>query len=695
MLACALGALALGGIHKEAIFACAALSLVALMLSAWRSDSLAMPPLGWVALLVWLATALQLVPLPFAVVEALSPRTAATWAAGAAAMGDAAPAWIPLTLDPQSTGLMLVWTTAALAAFFAASRLASKPRHHLNWVVLMVPATGLVVLFIGLAHAVFGLEALFGVFRPGPGAVPKLTGALYFSTFMNPNHLAAFLNLGFLCALGYAVVDDLRADRRVLWGITAAALAVGVVLTASRGGILVGVLGAMVLMMSHRAKPIHLVMLVTVLILALVASMSSVGDELSTFTDSRTLLDESDRDTLVLGAAATQAFPLTGVGRGAFGVGHTQLNDGITAFTVTHAHNTPLQVVVDYGWPLGGTLVLLLVFFGVKAFTHAFKVPLTRAAAVALAAVGIHNLVDFNLDLLGIGLAASILLGACAPRSRRYVPWRPVVAGCAAALIGLAVAWPFVGPEAGPRRDAWIKANPVEATQRYPADAYAWLAAGAHERNATWLRHARVLHPSEPNISLALAHLADAPEWQGWTREAMSKPWAYQNLHQMFSLVRRRARTGNEVLDALPPQGSVVARYIRWTPERHEPILRRALERFGSDPHVLEAIAMIRLLQSRNDEADDLGTRLMIDGHAVGYRIVGEVSYRRGRWRDAHHLFLEAGDPESLLKAADAALRMNQPERALDVLANAKVGPKQLKRLKTLRERARALINSP
>jgi hypothetical protein len=109
----------------------------------------------------------------------------------------------------------------------------------------------------------------------------------------------------------------------------------------------------------------------------------------------------------------------------------------------------------------------------------------------------------------------------------------------------------------------------------------------------------------------------------------------------------------------------------------------------------MKAIAAVRLAQSNIPAVDDLATRLMIAEEPEGYRLKGLVLAHRKQHLAAYYMYREAGDPDSLLNAAEQALSAGEPERARKVLATAQVGARHLKRLRALKRAAKGQPRAP
>ena len=150
------------------------------------------------ALCVPVATMLfQLIPLPPGVLRWLSPN-AHELLEGALRPLALYPSWRPLSLDPAATAREILKGVACVAAAAAAVRLCRKPDSRR--VLLMGLALA------GTTHAIIVLSAA------AVGAEPLLEPRV---TFVNPNHLAALLNLSAFIALGLAA--EARDYRRSLW----------------------------------------------------------------------------------------------------------------------------------------------------------------------------------------------------------------------------------------------------------------------------------------------------------------------------------------------------------------------------------------------------------------------------------------------------------------------------------------------
>jgi hypothetical protein len=683
-------ALALGGVFGEAIGTAAGLLLLAFGVSVYRAHSVSIDGIGILLLGLTAATAFQLIPLPLSVVAGLSPRTADTALGAAAALGEAAPTSAPLSIDPAATGVMLVWMLAVTAGYLVARRLAERGSMR-EWMVLAVPTFGLVLVAIGLVHAVLGLDRVYGLYAPNPNALPIRTGALYLSTFISPNHLAGFLNLGAPVALVVATSDSVTQRQRILWGLAGVVLIAGVVMTGSRAGTLCAGLGALLVIVSRGQSVGRVMTLFGLAVASLLVLASPIGEQLASLPGLSELVESTDRGIRTLTFDVIQAWPWAGVGRGAFGVAQTQVNSLVTGFTVTYAHNTPLQVIADFGVLVGGGALVAGAMLMVRPMLAAFKVPLYRGAAIGLLSVLLQNLVDFSLDILGVALVAVAFVAAIRAGGPGVTfAWK--VPAAASLLLAAMMPWLMarVGPEPGPRRDAVIATDPVAAARNLPGDAYAFFEAGVITRSLPLLGHARQLAPFEPRVPLAQAALSRGSDRLPLLRAALSSPESWRIRPQAFELLRRTARSSADLAVALP-DGQLAAAYLATMKPPRPAVTDAILRAFPESIAVLEAIAAAALTAKDWKSLDDVATRLMALESPSGFRYLAEVYRHDRRDYEAYELYLSAGDAESTLTAAELAISAGDTKRALKIADRAKVSAKHLKRLKSIQTRAKAL----
>lgn len=426
--------LAIGGVHLPTRIALAVLTLAGLALTLAsqqrrpRTLHLGLAGVALTGLLVW--TFIQWVPLPAGLVALLSPASAEARVAAAALLGADAPSWHPISLDGPRTALAFVSLLAVWAAYaVGANQRRQSDRREL--IPLAVIAAALAVAVVSLVQSLLGATEIYGTYR----ASVDLSGEHFLTTFVNPNHAAALFLLGSACAFG--VWLEARAERRApMWLAASMLLALAVAATGSRAALLLtpvtlGVIGAVAIRRftepADRGRVVRVLFggaCLAAVTIALAAPREWLAD-LAFLGDSDTL-----REVLggfyrqwTVGLAVAAAYPLTGVGHGAFEAASPSVTATWRDGFVSHAHNAIIEAGADWGFPiaiLAGLALaagLIVALRGRRTYLHHI------AAAVGLVAVFVQNQVDFSLLLAGVALPAAALLGwICAPTSRNEQP---------------------------------------------------------------------------------------------------------------------------------------------------------------------------------------------------------------------------------------------------------------------------------
>lgn len=281
-------------------------------------------------------------------------------------------------------------------------------------------------LFTGLLNVAIGA---FQVFAPGwadgewiarSGMAGRAVGNL-----RQPNHLSSLL---LWAAIGLVGLIELRQLRLRLGAALMAVIVFGVVLTASRTGVVgIGLLAAWALIDRRLARGTRGLLLATPLLYAigwaLMAAWSRVAQ--ATF-GGEARLAEADLSASRFGIWADtlsliRAQPWTGVGFGEFNFAWTlsPMPQRPTAF-FDHSHNLPLQLAAELGLPLAALvmgLLLLGLWRGLQRGRRATgEASLTARCAVAmLVLIGLHSLLEYPLwysyFLLPAAFAFGLALG--------------------------------------------------------------------------------------------------------------------------------------------------------------------------------------------------------------------------------------------------------------------------------------------
>jgi len=366
----------------------------------------------WVAY-VWL----QLVPLPLALLQVLSPEAAQTHVAAAL---QGAPGFAPLTLDRYGT-LEGALKSTAYTIFFVLSLVLVCTRDRVRMTTYALIASGT-------------LQALYGTVLSFGSSDGLATG-----TFVNRNHFAAYLVMCVSVGVGVLIASLSGARnqswRRFLLGavewlispkmalrLLLVTMVIGLVLTRSRMGMLAffsslfcaGVIG---LAFSKKASRSMVVLLVSLVVIDLFIVGAYFGAERLVERIGQTTMETEDRDEVARYALNVwKDFPVFGSGLGSFPTVFPRYSGQGTALAYTHAHNDYAEFTAETG-VVGIALLGLIVSMSLLAALRAQKLrrdPVMRgisfASIMANIALMIHSLVEFNLQIPANALTFMLLL---------------------------------------------------------------------------------------------------------------------------------------------------------------------------------------------------------------------------------------------------------------------------------------------
>lgn len=432
--------LAFGTVHAWALglFQLSAASVVVLWaMDAWRTGALR------VSLNLLQLPLLGLIAVGF--VQLLPLGEAATVATGVLSVEAAR----TLSFDPHATRYALVQLSSLFVFFAAALAFIDSPA-RLRLVVRTVIIFGFVLALFGLMQHFVNPASIYWLREPEQAAP--------FGPYINRHHFAGYMEMTLALPLGLIFAGAIERERVPLYAFASAIMAVALVMTNSRGGMLSMVAEFFFLVLAvslvrgrrrggegeagspSRVRAIAgrlalgfamvLVVFVGVIYFggedALTRLVGSVGTD-----DPTTGRAHFWRGTLEM----IKDHPVLGVGLGAFSAVYTRYDTASGTYKLEQAHNDYLQILSD-GGIVGGLLGLI---FMIALFVMAFR----RMGAkdkyrrgVALGAftgcvgVLVHSLFDFTLHttanaLLFLVLAALATTGASVeeeerPRRRRH-----------------------------------------------------------------------------------------------------------------------------------------------------------------------------------------------------------------------------------------------------------------------------------
>lgn len=356
------------------------------------------------------------------------------WTMGAEALGETLPGRI--SIDPQAGLFAFVRLLAYAAIFWLASQYGRDVgRAGMGLQVFTVAAAaaaglGLVLWSAGVDHFLW-FDADFV-------RVQTRYGVRLAIPFVNPNHLASFAGMGLICGVGLLAgearglwrpetapseklrrfLDNVVARR---WYLVAACilLAAAVVLSTSRGGMLATGLGLLVLTagLARRRRPRFITMLAGAIVVAVGLGVV-FAPSLARVANRVAASDLQDEQRLVLYGNTLKAIgasPVLGYGYGGFPSFYRFYGANDLSKVVEAAHSTVLENTAELGIPAACALFLAILLPIVWCWTSTRErrrdQQFPAIAAAVGAALAIHSMVDFPLQIPAIAAAFSLILG--------------------------------------------------------------------------------------------------------------------------------------------------------------------------------------------------------------------------------------------------------------------------------------------
>ncbi|MEM7201540.1 MAG: O-antigen ligase family protein [Planctomycetota bacterium] len=335
------------------------------------------------------------------------------------------------SLVPSKTASRARELLALLALFGAGAALLGKrsQARRVLW--------GLVLLAAGLAG--YGILVRAGA---APPVVPELQREVVSATFFNRNHFAALLEMALLAGLGLWAagapgqsrrVEDVSRQRavRLLLLACLGLCAVALLLTHSRGGVVAtgaGVLAWLALDRRRRGASLGPVLVALPLLpLALWLAAPQTLQARFEGVGAEWVRAGTRPDIWLGGLRLWAAFPFTGIGFGCYRDLSPLTQPAAIGGRVEHAHCDPLQMLVE-----GGAIAALLaaaaavlwcryVWRRATACRDGTRAELATGPAAAVAAITVHGLVEFNLQIPALAMWFAVLAGMATGllRSRR------------------------------------------------------------------------------------------------------------------------------------------------------------------------------------------------------------------------------------------------------------------------------------
>jgi O-antigen ligase len=369
--------------------------------------------------------AAQLVPLPIAVHDALTPNGTAV--AGAVELAAPSPApRAPISLDPESTAWALALGASYIALFWCARAVFAFG--GVRQTIRGVTVLGLALTVLVAVQRTTSPKLLYWRWQPlSAGAAP-------YGPFVNRNGLAAWLAMAVPLAIGYVMARQ-RAEPGSRRGFAAAVASIdattillagsaclmtgGLLGSLSRSGIFAAAIGltAFVLLSQARITTGRAIagvgagLAAMVAIAAMYANLGALAMRMQETTE----LGEWGRrviwrDTIEM----IRDFHLTGVGAGAFKRGMLVYQEGSRQFFFNHAHNEYLQLLAEGGLLLAGPAALALLAGSVTIAArlradHTAVFWIRAGAICGLIALAVQSIFDTSLRTPADGVLFAVI----------------------------------------------------------------------------------------------------------------------------------------------------------------------------------------------------------------------------------------------------------------------------------------------
>jgi O-antigen ligase len=412
-LSIALTTLAFGTVHNWALALLCVTSVG--LIGLWivdafvlRSAAIPVNPLQWPILGMIVLGVVQLLPLrthnsaglPFVTVRSLS-------------------------LDPYATR-MVILQVSMLAVYFLATTIFTDSPRRLRALVLTIAIFGFLLALFGLTQSFTTDGSRVYWFR-------QLTQSTAFGPFINRHHFAGYMELALAIPLGLLVSGSVESYKRPLYAFAAVVMAMSLVATNSRGGIisLAGEIFFVVLVTSFswrkkkdqpRSQRVRGALLRAGLAFGLVVVLIGGAVVISGPEVFTRFLGTPIAEDPTTGRGhfwkvtvdVIQAYPFVGSGLGSFAAIYPRYDTRNGLYRLEQAHNDYLQTLSD-GGIIGGLLgiffigILLRRGFARRETHDKFRRGVSTGALAGCFAVLIHSFFDFTLHTTANALLFLVL----------------------------------------------------------------------------------------------------------------------------------------------------------------------------------------------------------------------------------------------------------------------------------------------
>lgn len=345
-----------------------------------------------------------------------------------------APESIPLTQltrtlsrDPQATREATI-KLLALAVYFIAALHTLRDAHRRRVVLSALTIFGFAVSLFAIIQRLTGNDKMYWV-RPA-------SNIAFYGPYGNYNHFAGLIELILPLACAHLLFARIEFERRLLWLFSVVLMAVAVIYSLSRGGILaLGVQMLALLLIANIArqrwdnetqhalagnKLIIVTAFISVVLLAIWIGYEPLAKRLGAVRQGASEYSVVSRAEYW--RASWRIFldhPLTGVGLGAFPAVYPAYGrSSVKLERLEQTHNDYLQLLTDAGL-LGALLGLWFLFEIIRvarrqwprlAHARSHDRALVVGGYVAMLGIAVHSFLDFNLQIAANALVFLLIV---------------------------------------------------------------------------------------------------------------------------------------------------------------------------------------------------------------------------------------------------------------------------------------------
>jgi len=318
-----------------------------------------------------------------------------------------------LSLDPYSTRLVIVQVAGLLIYFAAASIFVDTPRR--------LKALVRTITIFGFLLAIFGLTQSFTSDGSRVYWFRQLAQSTAFGPFINRHHFAGYMELAVAIPFALLVSGAVESYKRPLYAFAAVVMAMSLVATNSRGGIIS--LGAEIFVLTVtasfgwrkkkeqsrtqriRAAAFRLSIAGAVVVVLIGGALLLSGPEVFNRFLGTPIAEDPTTGRAHFWRVTVdviKTYPVIGSGLGSFGAIYTRYDTRNGLYRLEQAHNDYLQTLSDAGI-IGAILALafILILFRrglARRETHdSFRRAVTTGALAGCFAALVHSFFDFTL----------------------------------------------------------------------------------------------------------------------------------------------------------------------------------------------------------------------------------------------------------------------------------------------------------